>query len=100
MKTEKSLLILILVQLLCTIPITANCDYLVKTKKGFKFNCGKVYYSKVQVKDINKRLFKEKIMPLKLADRKVYIKFNHYKTLSITQKLNRDVLDKLAGGDW
>ena len=100
MKTGKSLLILILVQLLLTTTITANCDYLVKTKKGFRFNCGKVYYSKVQAKDVNKRLFREKEMVLKLHDRKVIVKFNHYKALSLTQKLNKEVLDRLAGGEW
>lgn len=92
--------ILILVIVLYSIQTTANCDYLVRTKKGFKFNCGKVYYSKVQVKDINKRLFKKKTMILALRDRKLYVDFNHYKTLSYTQKLNQIELDKLAGGEW
>lgn len=79
---------------------SANCDYLVKTKKGYRFNCGKTYYTKTQAKDINKRLFQSKLMPLVLPDRKVLIRFDHYKVLSITQKLNQEQLDKLAAKDW
>ena len=39
-------------------------------------------------------------MVLALRDRKLYVDFNHYKTLSYTQRLNQIELDKLAGGEW
>lgn len=86
------------IYLLLVLSLSANCDYLVKDRRGFyKFNCGKIRYSKLQVQDINKRLFKEKTMPLILQDRKITVKFNHYKVLSVTQRLNQEQLELISG---
>lgn len=91
----KKFIFLILI-LISFIQVSANCDYFIKTKKGYRFNCGKVYYTKSQAKDVNKRLFNEKVMPLVLKDRKIIVKFNHYKVLSVTQKLNAEQLELIT----
>jgi hypothetical protein len=80
---------------LVSLNLSANCDYLVKDKTGYHFQCSKVKYSKEQVRDINKRLFRVKVMPIYLEDRKLSVRFNHYKVLTVTQRLNRDQLEQL-----
>ena len=80
---------------LVSLNLSANCYYLVKDKSGYHFQCSKVKYSKEQVKDINKRLFRVKVMPIYLEDRKLSVRFNHYKVLTVTQRLNQEQLEQL-----
>lgn len=68
-ETKKGYLILavFILLVLTSSRLFANCGYLVKTKKGYRFNCGKVL-----------------------------VKFNHYKVLSVTQKLNQEQLELVS----
>ncbi|MBK8399501.1 MAG: hypothetical protein IPL26_30200 [Leptospiraceae bacterium] len=94
-------LIIATIILLLTLDIQAksickNPDVLIYTKKGFYFSCGKIAYSKKQAIEINSKLYKTQTMVIKLSDRKLNIRFNHYKIKSYTQILNEEELAKIS----
>lgn len=76
--------------------ICKNPDVLIKTKNGYRFACSKILYAKKQAQEINSKLYRVQTMPIILRDRKLYVKFNHYKTLSLTQVLNEEQYTKLT----
>ena len=98
---------IIIVGLLATIGLESkpckNQDVIVGRGNVYNFACSKIRYTKKQAVEINSKLFRVKTMPIQLADKKLVVKFNHYKTLSITEELNQEQYDnisQLVGNKW
>lgn len=98
---------IIIVGLLATIGLESkpckNQDVIVGKGNVYNFACSKIRYTKKQAVEINSKLFRVKTMPIQLADKKILVKFNHYKTLSITETLNQEQYDnisQLVGNKW
>ena len=91
---------IIIVGLLATIGIESkpcrNQDVIVGRGNVYNFACSKIRYTKKQAVEINSKLFRVKTMPIQLADKKLVVKFNHYKTLSITEELNQEQYDNIS----
>lgn len=73
-----------------------NQDVIVGRGNVYNFACSKIRYTKKQAVEINSKLFRVKTMPIQLADKKLVVKFNHYKTLSITEELNQEQYDNIS----
>lgn len=91
---------IIIVGLLATIGLESkpcrNQDVIVGRGNVYNFACSKIRYTKKQAVEINSKLFRVKTMPIQLADKKLVVKFNHYKTLSITEELNQEQYDNIS----
>ncbi len=91
---------IIIVGLLATIGIESkpcrNQDVIVGKGNVYNFACSKIRYTKKQAAEINSKLFRVKTMPIQLADKKLVVKFNHYKTLSITEELNQEQYNNIS----
>lgn len=91
---------IIIVGLLATIGIESkpcrNQDVIVGRGNVYNFACSKIRYTKKQAVEINSKLFRVKTMPIQLADKKLVVKFNHYKTLSITEELNQEQYNNIS----
>ena len=91
---------IIIVGLLATIGLESkpckNQDVIVGRGNVYNFACSKIRYTKKQAVEINSKLFRVKTMPIQLADKKIVVKFNHYKTLSITEELNQEQYDNIS----
>lgn len=91
---------IIIVGLLATIGIESkpcrNQDVIVRKGNVYNFACSKIRYTKKQAIEINSKLFRVKTMPIQLQDKKLVVKFNHYKTLSITETLNKEQYDNIS----
>ena len=91
---------IIIVGLLATIGLESkpckNQDVIVERGNVYNFACSKIRYTKKQAVEINSKLFRVKTMPIQLADKKLVVKFNHYKTLSITEELNQEQYDNIS----
>ena len=73
-----------------------NQDVIVGRGNVYNFACSKIRYTKKQAVEINSKLFRVKTMPIQLADKKLVVKFNHYKTLSITEELNQEQYNNIS----
>ena len=91
---------IIIVGLLATIGLESkpckNQDVIVGRGNVYNFACSKIRYTKKQAVEINSKLFRVKTMPIQLADKKLVVKFNHYKTLSITEELNQEQYNNIS----
>ena len=91
---------IIIVGLLATIGLESkpckNQDVIVGRGNVYNFACSKIRYTKKQAVEINSKLFRVKTMPIQLADKKLVVKFNHYKTLSITEELNKEQYNNIS----
>jgi hypothetical protein len=91
---------IIIVGLLATIGLESkpckNQDVIVGRGNVYNFACSKIKYTKKQAVEINSKLFRVKTMPIQLVDKKLVVKFNHYKTLSITEELNKEQYNNIS----
>lgn len=91
---------IIMLVLLATIGLESkpckNQDMIVGKRNVYNFACSKIRYTKKQAIEINSKLFRVKTMPIQLANKKIVVKFNHYKTLSITETLNQEQYQNIS----